>query len=129
MAHYRLPEWPVFNRSRVAGFQRSLTANGVRIPEEMLALCYRDGIRVLLVYSPVYYEMQALERNRDDIFALFKEVAVRHRATLWDYSRSPISYRKDYFYNSQHLNADGAAAFSAELARALTASPLVGASR
>ena len=26
MAHYRLPEWPVFNRSRVAGFQRSLTS-------------------------------------------------------------------------------------------------------
>jgi len=25
MAHYRLPEWPVFNRSRLAGFQRSLT--------------------------------------------------------------------------------------------------------
>ena len=33
MAHYRLPEWPVFNRSRLAGFQRSLTfrAGAVRL--------------------------------------------------------------------------------------------------
>ena len=100
-------------------------ANGVRQLDELLRLCQAQGIRVLLVYSPVYYEMQALEGNRDEIFARFGELAARYGATLWDYSHSPVSLRKDYFYNSQHLNAEGAAVFSDEFARALAASTLV----
>jgi hypothetical protein len=69
--------------------------------------------------------MQALETNRREIFARFEELAARYGATLWDYSASTVSSRKEYFYNSQHLNAAGAAAFSDEFARALVASPLV----
>ena len=70
-------------------------------------------------YSPVYYEMQALERNRAEVFARFQELAERHGASLWDLSRSPVAFDRAYFYNSQHLNAKGAARFSADVAAAL----------
>jgi hypothetical protein len=108
--------------SRPAGIQFEIEREGVRDFEGLLARCKELGIRVLLVYSPVYYEEQALETNRDEIFGRFKEIAKRYDATLWDYSRSPISFRKDYFVNSQHLNAEGAAAFSADFAAALASS-------
>jgi len=98
---------------------------GVREFEELMALCKQMNIPVLLVYSPVYYEMQKIEVNRDEIFDRFKEIARRYDATLWDYSGSPLSLRRDYFVNSQHLNADGAAAFSADFGTALARSGLL----
>jgi hypothetical protein len=63
--------------------------------------------------------MQALERNREEVFARFQEFAESHGASLWDFSRSPVAFDRAYFYNSQHLNAKGAARFSADLAAAL----------
>jgi hypothetical protein len=112
-------------QSNPDGVRFEIEPKGLQDLDELLALCKQEGIRVLLVYSPVYYEMQALEKNRAEIFGRFAEIANRHGATIWDYSRSPISFKKDYFYNSQHLNAEGAALFSADLAAKLAASPLI----
>lgn len=114
-----------FKETHRDGVRFEIEAAGVRQLDDLLRLCQEQGIRVLLVYSPVYYEMQALEKNRDQIFARFSELGGRYGAPLWDYSGSPVSLRQDYFYNSQHLNAEGAAAFSDEFARALAASPLI----
>jgi len=57
----------------------------------------------------------------------------RFGAHFIDYSRSDMTSRQEYFYNSQHLNADGAAKFTRELAARLVndgllAAPTVGAS-
>jgi hypothetical protein len=114
-----------FRDSRPDGIRFEIEPEGVRAFDEFMKLCRDLEIRVLLVYSPVYYEMQALENNRDEIFGRFNEIAQRYDAALLDYSRSPISFRKDYFVNSEHLNAEGAAAFSAELGTALAGSGLV----
>jgi len=110
--------------SHPQGVRFDIEPEGVRQLEDLLAFCQAQGIRVLLVYSPVYYEMQALETNRQEIFARFQHLSERYGATLWDFSRSPVSYRKELFVNSEHLNAGGAAAFSNELASALAHSPL-----
>jgi hypothetical protein len=91
--------------------------------EALLELCQQQGIRVLLVYSPEYREIQTLTTNRAQIFAKFDELSQRFRASVWDYSASPISSRKEYFYNSQHLNADGALQFSENLAAKLATDP------
>jgi len=69
--------------------------------------------------------MQALERNRGEVFAKFREIAERFQVPLWDYSDSPICQSRGNFYNSQHLNADGAEAFSADLAKRLVESGLL----
>jgi hypothetical protein len=106
------------------GIRFAIEPEGVRAFEELMQVCKASGVRVLLVYSPVYREMQALERNRDEVFARFREIAHRYDAPLWDFSHSTVSNQRRYFVNSEHLNADGATAFSAELADALTASGL-----
>jgi hypothetical protein len=118
-------EFERFSRERRAGVRFEIEPEGVRVFEELMRLCKDQGIRVLLVYSPVYYEMQALETNREEIFRRFKDIAQRYDVPFWDYSRSPISFRKEYFVNSEHLNAKGAAVFSADLATALKRSGLV----
>jgi hypothetical protein len=111
--------------SNPGGVRFTIEPDGVRDFEGMITFCEQRGIPVLLVYSPVYHEMQALEANRDEVFGRFREIAGRHGVPLWDYSASPISLRKEYFYNSQHLNAGGAAAFSDEFAAALARAPFV----
>lgn len=100
---------------------------GERALEELLALCRRKGIAVLLVYSPEYHEVQPLTLNRRAVFERFARLASRHGATLWDWSESPISRDPRHFYNSQHLNAQGADLFSRELAARLHHSDLPGA--
>ena len=60
--------------------------------------------------------IQPWETNRRVIFDHFKRLAERHAVPLWDFSDSEISHRRAYFYNSQHLNRDGARAFSLDLA-------------
>ena len=70
----------------------------------------------MLVYSPEYNEMQALTNNRIAIFETFRELANRNQVPLWDFSDWTHEGDRTYFYNSQHLNAKGAEAFSDDLA-------------
>lgn len=83
--------------------------------DDLLRLCASRGIGVVLVYSPEYIEVQALTTNRAEVFTRFAAIAARHRVRLLDFSASPIAARKELFYNSQHLNAAGAEAFTREL--------------
>ena len=112
-----------FRRDHPHGIRTAIEPQGVRDLEALLALARERGIRVLLVYSPEYHEIQPLQLNRERIFTKFRELSARYGATLWDFSDSPLSRSQQFFYNSQHLNADGAHAFSQELARRLNESP------
>jgi hypothetical protein len=87
--------------------------------DELIRLCLRQGIRIILVYSPEYYENYAVTLNRDRVFSEFAALAARHGVTFIDYSRTPVTLDRQYFYNSQHLNAKGARLFSVDLAERL----------
>lgn len=108
------------------GVRFDIEPEGIRDLDELVALCKQRAIPVLLVYSPVYHEMQVLERNKAEVFTHFEEIRKRYDAILWDYCDSPISRNRDYFYNSQHLNADGASAFSTDLATRIASDPAFG---
>jgi hypothetical protein len=108
-----------FRASNPNGVLTAIEEQGVRCIEKLIELCQREGIKVLLVYSPEYREIQLLERNRDEIFSKIRDICAKYNVPLWDYSDSRISDDRDYFYNSQHLNADGAKVFSRDLARRL----------
>ena len=108
-----------FRANNPDGVVEETEAQGMRDFEELLGLCAQQGIPVLVVYSPEYYEMQAIERNRNEIIAKANELTARFGFPLWDYSESPISRDRSNFYNSQHLNRNGASAFSDDFAKRL----------
>jgi len=114
-----------FRREHPHGYRTAIEPAGVHALEELLRLCRDRGIPVLLVYSPEYAEIQPLQVNRRQIFARFAELGARFHAPLWDFSDSDLARTRAYFYNSQHLNAEGAAAFSQALAQRLAASDLI----
>jgi hypothetical protein len=113
---------------------RSSVGSGVRYPIDSRAVAALEavvdaargaGADVLFVYSPEFIEAQSLVVNRREVFAAFEALASRRGVQFWDYSGSAIGRQRSMFYNSQHLNADGAAAFSSELARRLASSALI----
>ncbi len=99
---------------------------GVKDLEGLAMLAKSANIPLLFVYSPEYYEMQLLERNRADIFARFQAIAAASGSVVWDFSDSDICRSRVHFYNSQHLNALGAERFSRALADRLAESKQVG---
>jgi hypothetical protein len=98
---------------------------GVREIEELVHICKQRQIPLLFVYSPEYFPMQEMEKNRAEIFAMFQDICQRSNVPLWDYSDSPICLSRDNFYNSQHLNSEGATQFSQDLARRLEKESIV----
>jgi hypothetical protein len=104
-------------------------AQGVRDFEELLGLCAQQAIPILVVYSPEYYETQAIERNRNEVLAKANELTAHFSCPLWDYSESPICRDRSNFYNSQHLNERGASAFSTDFAQRLLGTAIVQAMR
>ena len=114
-----------FRRRNPQGLPTPIEPQGVRDLEELLRVCRDAGVPVLLVYSPEYFEIQPLETNRGVIFAMFQRLADRYGARLWDFSGSDISRERNLFYNSQHLNAEGAAVFSLDFGRRLAAAGFV----
>lgn len=126
----RYAEWTDdFERLRKTnpnGVEFAIEHDGNSLMEELLQLCKQRGIAALLVYSPEYVDMQALTRNRSRIFSSFSTLSERYGVPIWDFSSSVISLHKENFYNSQHLNAVGAAAFTKDLAERLITDPYIG---
>jgi len=108
-----------FKKDRTAGVTYPIEEQGARDLAAIAGLCRERGVRIVFVYSPEFHEVQDLERNRGEIFGKFREIAGEYHVPLWDYSDAPMCLEQRYFYNSQHLNAEGAEVFSADLARRL----------
>ncbi len=108
-----------FRAGNLSGVSYRIEPEGVKCLEDLISLCQKNGIQIILVYSPEYYEMQKLERNRKEIMEKFHEVSEQFKVPLWDYSGSPISSQQNYFNNSEHLNGEGAEVFSQDLAQRL----------
>lgn len=105
-----------FKATNPEGVRWDIEPAGVQIFEGLLKLCRQQGIRLILVYSPEYAEMQQLTRNRAEIFTLFHTLAEKYGDPVWDYSGWEHAGDTRYFANSQHLNARGADLFSRDLA-------------
>ncbi len=108
------------------GVTFAIEPDGVTAMEALLRLCSAHGVKVILVYSPEYEEMQRLTLNRREIFGAFEKLGRDFGAAVWDYSNSPISAHKQYFYNSQHLNAEGAELFSRDIASRIVSDSFTG---
>ena len=109
-------EFARFKASKRDDVRWDIEPAGIQLTEELIRLCHDRDIRLILVYSPEYSEMQAMTKNRKDIFEMFGEISSRQQVPLWDYSNWRYAANTAYFTNSQHLNADGAELFSGDVA-------------
>lgn len=108
-----------FREANPTGVTIDFEPEGIRILQELISLCKSQEIDVVLVYSPEYFEMIPLANNRQEIFDTFRRLAQESGVPFLDYSDSPLCKKRDNFYNSQHMNATSATAFSLDLAARL----------
>ncbi|MEO7299883.1 MAG: hypothetical protein ABI042_15050 [Verrucomicrobiota bacterium] len=112
-------EFATFKKQHASGVEWPVDAGGRQALQGIMELCQKEGIKLVLVYSPEYIESQLLTRNRSEIFNAFHSMANAFQAPVWDYSQDPISADKNCFYNSQHLNQNGASLFSEKVGNRL----------
>jgi hypothetical protein len=110
-----------FRAANPDGVSFEIEPAGIRVVEDLIRVCRQNEIQLIFVYSPEYIEMQSMTKNRAEIFDHFAELANHFNVPLWDYSDWKYAGNQDFFQNSQHLNAAGAAVFSDDVANRLKA--------
>lgn len=108
-----------FRRENPDGVDQQIFQSSVDALDRFLATCAREGIQVVLVYTPEYVKAREVINNREEVFATYRSLAQKHGVTFLDYSDDPICYETKYFYNSQHMNKLGAELFSTRFAQKL----------
>ncbi len=90
-----------------------------------LALQINPSMRIVCLILPRFYKTQerlsgVLGRWRGEFLDIMKDVQMRYGAAFLDYTNHAVSTHRELFYNSAHLNADGAAVFTDLLRRDLS---------
>lgn len=86
---------------------------------DYLQYCNKRGIKVIVVFPPVYHEFIHYCKNSEYILNILKKGTDRYGVSFLNYSGDTLGNTREYFYNSQHLNKKGAEAFSIKLANDL----------
>lgn len=97
--HYRL------NPTRLAYFRK------------MLDLCRSQGIDVILYLTPEYFEIYELQENRESLLNEYERLANEYGYPFLRFDEHELTRRKEFFYNTSHLNREGAISFTHLLAR------------
>jgi hypothetical protein len=108
-----------FKRKYPHGLNVPIDDGAIKKLEYLVAVAQSKGSKMIFVYSPEYYENYHVILNREQLFTVFKHIADKYTIPLWNYSGTPITQSKEFFYNSQHLNSKGANIFSELLAKEL----------
>ena len=111
------PDLELFKKDNPNGVTMAIDSRAIASLRSMLELCRRLQINVLLVYPPEEQEGQSFCVNRREVFQVFEQLAREFQIPFWDYSNHPLCQQRQYFYNSQHLNAKGATLFSEDFAQ------------
>lgn len=87
----------------------------INLFEDYLEDCRKLKIPIVFVYTPEYIDGQKFITNRSDIFKIYKMLSEKYNIPFFDYSRDSISYHRELFYNTGHLNKTGAEIFTRKL--------------
>jgi hypothetical protein len=102
-------------KSKMKGYNVKIDPPSLLLFENYLKECKSKNIQIILVYTPEYIEGQQFVKNRDSIITLYHKFSKKYKIPFYDYSNDTMSYQKKYFYNSLHLNKNGAELFTHKL--------------
>jgi len=106
-----------FNKTKVIFYAKDPVA--LKLFSSYLAKSKKEGIKVILVSAPLYFEAARKIKDLKGLNAMFIYLARKYDLKLLDYMNDSISYDRSNFYNAMHLNKKGAELFSSKLANDL----------
>lgn len=102
-----------------SSYFQPIDSMSLRLFHQFIQECQREDIQLIFVYSPEHIEGQKFVTRRAEILARYQSIANQYQIHFLDYSQDTMSTQKQYFFNSQHLNMNGAGVFSLKLAEDL----------
>lgn len=106
---------------KMSQYKINMDSSSVNLFNQFLMETKENNIKVILVYTPEYIDGQKFVENRDEIIKVYKEFAEKYNLIFLDYSNNDLCKRKELFYNSSHLNKEGAEIFTRKLSSELKA--------
>lgn len=102
-------------QKKMTQYEIKIDTPSVRLFDEYLRECKEKNIAIIFVYTPEYIEGQTFVKNREAVFSIIRMFSKKYQIPFLDYSGDSLSYHQRYFYNSAHLNRDGAELFTRTL--------------
>ncbi|MCX6158521.1 MAG: hypothetical protein NTY74_11140 [Ignavibacteriae bacterium] len=87
--------------------------------KEFINICNKEGINLVLVFSPSYELLLNNVLNKEEVIKKYEEIAVENNIIFMDYSKDDICKNADFFFDCDHLNNKGANVFTEKLIRRL----------
>jgi hypothetical protein len=110
-----------FKDEHPGGQTYRITQAGIIHLQHIADLANKYGSKLIVVYPPEFHSNMELTLNRTEILQAYMTLATHNHVPFWDFSDDPICRDQSTFYNSQHLNRDGAERFTELLAGHLLA--------
>lgn len=88
--------------------------------QKIIADCKHIHAKLILVWTPQYFELSELEEpTLSQVKKQMEVLARKNKVVFWDFSTQPINRDKKFFYNSFHLNDVGVDAFCKQFSDSL----------
>ena len=94
-------------------------SEALKLFEVHLSKAKAEGIQVIFVFSPIYYEIVNMIENIDLMYEMFYGIADKYQIPVLDYTYDDMYNNTKYFYDPGHLNIYGANLFSYKLGKDL----------
>ncbi len=97
-------------------YDLKLYEQGLSVLKEIIKDCKKNNIKIYLVWSPLYHERYTHnKKNNVYIDNILKEISTSEDIEYLNFVDDSLSYHKKYFYNSSHMNKQGASIFSEKI--------------
>lgn len=106
-------------QKRPKGIQASFGENYDDYLNELIELCSRNNVILILVSLPVHYEIFRITQGLNMVKSYYINKSNNRYVYFFDFSNSYISQDNNFFYNHTHLNNEGAIEFSQLLSKDL----------
>ena len=109
-------EWDgsVFDAISTVSFK--VNPDAVDMFDQYLAQCKTEGVRVVMVFAPIYIGVTEKMESPQEMFDYYQSFADKYGFQVLNYTYDSICYDTANFYNATHLNRNGAELFSRKLA-------------
>lgn len=109
-------EWDGSTFNSISSISFDCKPEVVEMFDKYLSQCKGEGIRVALVYAPIYIGVTEKMDSVQSMFDFYRLYADKYGFPILNYTYDSLCYDTNYFYNATHLNKAGAELFSAKLA-------------
>jgi len=112
-------KWNPTALNKLENIESVVDSKALNLFENFLDDCNHKHIRVVLVYSPLYFKAMQKLRDKEKFDILFHNLSNKYAIPYLDYSHDSICMDSTYFKVAIHLNKRGAELFSTQLAKDL----------